>query len=331
MGVRLILAWWFCICLSVCVAARQGVGAEPGNAPESAAVSQDKKLLIDYHQSAEARAEAAARLRKAGASVLPDLLGAIRREPDPKTRMAIMGAATAAVMHAKCAFPTELIEPLFDGDAAVRALAASNLGGAGHEPPEAVALLLKALHHKDFIVRSSAAAAIARSGADPKSVLAELTKALQDPYISVRENAACSIWSMTKRADLVIPIQAAIVGSTGPLKDREEEMTRNLCELGLLMAIKEKFREKPIEVCAELVRGLRSPSEDIRTGSAMLFTAFLKSKDRDLDARRSDVRKELRRLTADPDARVRLLVFGILTSAEDVRPAPKCEPPQSRP
>ena len=238
------------------------------------------------------------------------------------------------MLRDKLAYPVELVEPLFDADPRVRGLAASYVSVAGSGPNlfgpppiEARPLLFKALHHQDAGVRRSVVTAIRYCGAEPKIVLPELKKALQDTDIAVRGNAATAIWNMTKQADLVIPTYAALAGSDEPLKSREEEALRNLLQVSLWIGIEGRVREKPDEVCRELIRALRSPSENVRKGAGLLLTAFLIGKDRKLDAKRKDVLAELRRLAADPDEQVRMLVDRVLKSSENPRPSPKNDQP----
>jgi HEAT repeat protein len=280
------------------------------------------------------RAAAAQRLKalelaSPGAKALPDLLKAIKGEPDPETRITIINSAIPLLLRSKAAYPVELIDALFDANPGVRSLAATYAGSAGEPglfgpaPPEAMPLLLKALRSQDADVRSSAVGAISHMNAEPKSVLPYLTKALQDDSMMVRNNAAVEVWRMTKRADLVFPTWAALAGSVERLMDPIEGTGRDLIQYGLSTLIEDRVREKPDEVCAELLRAVRSPAADVRFGAARLLLRFLEAKDRTLDAKRKEVREELARLAKGPNEQVRDIASHVLAGAEELRKWPQ--------
>ena len=99
-------------------------------------VAQDKMLLVDKQQPPKARAAAAGRLRiaqinDAGVNGLPDLLKAVKSEPDHDTRVAIINATIGIVLHYKLACPTEFVDLLFDPDPDIRWLASTYVACSG--------------------------------------------------------------------------------------------------------------------------------------------------------------------------------------------------------
>jgi HEAT repeat protein len=301
--------------------------------PAPPSVAQDKVLLADKQQSPAVRAAAAGRLRMAqindaGVDALPDLLKAVKSEPDHDTRVAIINAAIGIVLHYKWACPTEFVDLLFDPDPDIRWLASNYVGWAGgrnmYGPPSAqtLPLLIKASHHEDVRVRNGAVQALGNIGVESEKVLPELTKALQDGAFSVRNNATVAIWHVTGRADLVIPALAAMAGSDGPLNDRDEETVRNLFKMSAGQRIEGLVQAKPDDVCKELIRALRSPSADVRRGSVRFLIALSNGKDPKLAATRKVAREEVAGLATDPDEQVRAAVKDILQSVPRSEPLP---------
>src|SRR5208283_3483645 len=81
--------------LNVTLVAAWARSEEPPEKPASPSIADDKALLVDRHQTPATRAAAAKRLRLAAikdpnAKVLPDLLRAIKNEPDAETRVEII-------------------------------------------------------------------------------------------------------------------------------------------------------------------------------------------------------------------------------------------------
>ena len=140
-------------------------------------------LLVDKQQPPKARAAAAGRLRiaqinDAGVDGLPDLLKAVKSEPDHDTRVAIINATIGIVLHYKLACPTEFVDLLFDPDPDIRWLASTYVACSGRRnmygSPAAQTLpsLIKALHHADTHVRNGAVMAMENIGVDREKNLA---------------------------------------------------------------------------------------------------------------------------------------------------------------
>ena len=307
--------------------------------PESE-VSRDKSVLVDRHKSPEERAAAAKRLRLVGietpdANVLPDLLSAMKGEPDPSTRIQIVNAAVGIVNHHRLALPVEFVELLFDADPEIRALAAGYVSDAGSvpglygaPPVESLPMLLKALRHRDATVRSSALRVLSHLQVEQKTVLPEMRNALHDKAYSVRNNAVVAIWSMTKQAELVVPVLAALNGSDEPLGDRKEETMRALTKTFLCERTERMLKQEPDGVSTELIRCLHSSAEDVQRGAGRVLAAFLKGKDPTLAGQRRTVREQIERLSTDPNEQARSVAKAILESADKPEAMPRDEQPQ---
>jgi hypothetical protein len=297
-------------------------------------VEYDKMLLVDIHQTPQTRAAAARRLREAQVNnpknkVLPDLLKAIKNEPDPKTRVAIINAAIGIILHYKLPYPMEMVEALFDHDSNVRWLASDyvGIGGSspnmyGPPPPEALPLLLKAIRQDDAQVRIGAIQALSYIRVNSEAVLPELKNALHDKLYSVRGNAATVLWRMTKQADLVVPAFAALMGSTEPLNDNSETCMRTLEKGSLWTGIEGYVRDKPDEVTSELIRCLQSRSPEVKLGGRLLCAAFLKGTDPKLAPERKSVQKEIDQL-GPGDERFQAQLNEILETAKMMSQKPE--------
>ena len=238
-------------------------------------------------------------------------LSKVTDEENGKLKIAMLNALAVIALKHEMPCPDALSIALKDDDANLRRLA-TNLIDVFDTIPEAfLPNLLESLEDEDHdFLRHNVAGMLPKVAGKNPRVIPALEKALKDRNSLVRHNAAISLWGLTKKADLVVPvIMRNRLDMSGSDDDQQFRVFMSFVVLRKIAC------EAPEEVARVLLQLLGNQQEDVRvrTGAAWEIGSIAKWDERSRQRlRKIKVHQLLEKHAMDPHARVRAAVSEAL-------------------